>query len=232
MKISNDGIALIKRFEGLRLTAYKCAAGVWTIGYGHTAGVKRGQKITQAQADAFLRQDVAFAEKAVNECKYISWQLTEPQFDALVSFTFNCGVGCLKTLVKGRPAYVVADKILLYNKAGGVKNNGLVDRRNAERTMFLYGVEHKKMCPYAEPTKTVTSIEQAKLRNCASCVFRGDSVRWLQWMLNATGKYALLVDGVCGKLTVAAISDFQKRQKLTVDGLAGKKTREALKKAV
>ena len=70
-KINETGIALIKRFEGCRLTAYKCSAGVWTIGYGHTSGVHSGQAITQAQADALLRQDLEKFERYVNSTAYV-----------------------------------------------------------------------------------------------------------------------------------------------------------------
>lgn len=99
MKVSEKGLAIIKKYEGCRLTAYVCPAGKLTIGYGHTKGVKKGQKITQAQAEAYLREDVAGAEKAVNA---IGKGFNQNQFDALVSFTYNCGAGNLKTLCKGR----------------------------------------------------------------------------------------------------------------------------------
>lgn len=139
MKISINGIDLIKRFEGCRLTAYKCPSGVYTIGYGHTNGVKKGQRITQAQAEAYLREDVAKFENGVN--KYVSAPLTQNQFDALVSFTYNCGLGAFKnsTLLKKLNAkdYEGAGKELLrWNKANGVVLDGLKRRRNAEKALF------------------------------------------------------------------------------------------------
>ena len=70
-KIGQAGLKLIKQFEGCRLIAYQCSAGVWTIGYGHTAGVHKGMKITQAQADEYLKQDVAKFEKYVNNPSYV-----------------------------------------------------------------------------------------------------------------------------------------------------------------
>ena len=97
-KISENGLALIKRFEGLRLTAYQDSVGVWTIGYGHTSSVSEGQTITQTQADAYLRADCANAEKAVNRYMAV-YQWNQNQFDALVSFTYNCGAGNLRTLL-------------------------------------------------------------------------------------------------------------------------------------
>lgn len=137
LKISDGGIALIKKFEGCRLTAYQDAVGVWTIGYGHTSGVKRGQTITQAQADSYLRADCGTAEKAVNgyDSKY-HWN--QNQFDALVSFTFNCGSGNLKKLTDSgkRTAAEISAKLPLYCNAGGKKLAGLVTRRNAEKALF------------------------------------------------------------------------------------------------
>lgn len=136
--ISAAGIALIKRFEGCRLTAYKCAAGVWTIGYGHTSGVHSGQVITQAQADAFLRQDLEKFERYVNSTAYvpITAQLNDNQFAALVSFAFNCGQGNLKRLCAGRNTAQIAAAMPKYCTAAGRKLPGLVQRRAAEEALF------------------------------------------------------------------------------------------------
>lgn len=135
MKINNEGLELIKSFEGLKLIAYLCPAGVWTIGYGHTSGVKKGQVITKAQAENMLKSDLKRYEAYVNDNVHID--LNENQFSALVSFTFNCGVGNLRTLVKGRTAEQIAEAMLLYNKASGTPLNGLIRRRKAERELFL-----------------------------------------------------------------------------------------------
>ena len=116
MRTSDRGIALIKSFEGCRLTAYLCPSGVWTIGYGHTAGVQKGQVITQAQADAFLASDLQKYEKYVTATGLV---LNQNQFDALVSFTYNCGNGNLKKLIKGRTLPEIAEAMLLYNKSNG-----------------------------------------------------------------------------------------------------------------
>lgn len=136
--ISAKGIALIKRFEGCRLTAYKCSAGVWTIGYGHTSGVHSGQVITQAQADALLRQDLEKFERYVNSTAYvpITAQLNDNQFAALVSFAFNCGQGKLKRLCAGRNTAQIAAAMPQYCKAAGRKSPGLVQRRAAEVALF------------------------------------------------------------------------------------------------
>lgn len=140
MTINNEGLKLIESFEGCRLTAYKPVAAekYWTIGYGHYGkDVYQGMKITQAQAEEYLKQDVKRFETAVNNLKR-TW--TENQFSALVSFAFNCGEANLKTLCRNRTAAQIAEKILLYNKGADSKVlNGLVRRRKAERDLFLKG---------------------------------------------------------------------------------------------
>ena len=127
------GLQLIESFEGLRLNSYQDSVGVWTIGYGHTQGVKPGQTITQQQAQAFLQQDLGVAESAVNK---LGLTLTDNQFAALVSFTFNLGGGNLnKLLSQGLAA--APDRILLFDHAGGRVLPGLTRRRQAERALFL-----------------------------------------------------------------------------------------------
>ena len=145
MKISSKGVSLIKSFEGCRLKAYKCPAGVWTIGYGHTAGVKEGDCITQEQADEYLRNDLTKYEKAVLNYDAI-YHFNQNQFDALVSFTYNCGVGNLKNLTQNgkRTLAQISLKILLYNKAGGVVLRGLQRRRAAEKELFDTLIESDK----------------------------------------------------------------------------------------
>ena len=95
MKCSQEGLALIKKFEGCKLKSYKCSAGVWTIGYGHTAGVKEGDVISQPEADKLLEEDIAKFEDYVNDNVIV--ELNEGQFDALVAWTFNLGVGNLRS---------------------------------------------------------------------------------------------------------------------------------------
>lgn len=133
MIISNNGIDLIKQFEGLRLQAYLCPAGVWTVGYGTTRGVKRGMTITQEQAEIMLRADVSRFEKAVNDLQR-DW--TQNQFDALVSFAYNTGVGNLITLCRKRTTHEIAQAMLKYTKANGRTLNGLIRRREAEHKLF------------------------------------------------------------------------------------------------
>ena len=139
MEISQEGLSLIKKFEGCELEAYKCAAGVWTIGYGSTNNVNEGMEISQERADMLLLEDVEVFEEAVN--KLIEVPLEQNQFDALVSWTFNLGSTNLKnsTLLKvlndkdydGVPA-----QIKRWNKAGGKVLQGLIRRREAEALLF------------------------------------------------------------------------------------------------
>ena len=143
MRISQKGIDLIKEFEGCRLEAYKCVAGKWTIGYGHTANVKQGDRITEQEAENLLRDDLASFEKLVNNKSYVPQSINQNQFDALVSFAFNLGGRNLKELCTAnyppnqKTTNHIAQEITLYNKAGGKKVQGLVNRREKEKKLFL-----------------------------------------------------------------------------------------------
>lgn len=136
MKTGTAGIKLIKQFEGCKLKAYKCPAGVWTIGYGHTKYVKEGQVITQAQADAFLVADVEKFESRVNKYNE-QYKWSQNEFDAMVSFAYNIGSIDQLTANGTCSKAVIAEKMLKYNKAAGKVLAGLVRRRKAERELFL-----------------------------------------------------------------------------------------------
>lgn len=139
MKTSKNGIKLLSEFEGCRLQAYKAVPTekYYTIGYGHYGpDVKPNMKITFAMAEEYLKKDLARFENAVTKT---GLNLNQNQFDALVSFTYNCGEGCLKSLIKGRTLSQIADALLLYNKSGGKVYQGLVRRRKLERQLFLSG---------------------------------------------------------------------------------------------
>ena len=138
MKTSQRGINLIKQFEGVRLTSYKCPAGVYTIGYGHTRGVRRGMKITEEEASAFLTADLLNSEKAVERYDSV-YHWNQNEFDALVSFTFNCGAANLRSLLRNgrRNRSQIAATLPLYRKAGGKVLKGLERRRSAEKALFL-----------------------------------------------------------------------------------------------
>lgn len=137
MKTSNNGINLIKKYEGCRLTAYKALPTevFYTIGYGHYgADVKREMTITQQQAEEYLKRDLKKFENVVDRCNL---SLNQNQFDSLVSFAYNCGGANLKQLVKNRTLSQIADAMLLYNKANGKTLAGLMKRREEERKLFL-----------------------------------------------------------------------------------------------
>lgn len=136
MKTSQKGIDMIKGFESCRLDAYKCPAGVWTIGYGHTNNVCKGMAITREMAETFLRDDLVKFELKVS--KYDStYHWNQNEFDALVSFAYNVGSIDRLTNQGWRSREVIAEKILQYNKARGKVLNGLVRRRKEERALFL-----------------------------------------------------------------------------------------------
>ncbi len=141
LSISEKGVELVAKYEGCRLAAYKCPAGVWTIGYGHTMGVKQGDTLPSNQAaKALLKEDLKKYGDYVNNCRkkgLITFPLNQNQFDALTSFTYNCGNGSLQKLVSGRDAATIAEKLLLYNKGGGKVLAGLTKRRQEERELFL-----------------------------------------------------------------------------------------------
>jgi lysozyme len=137
---SSTGLALTRSFEGLRLEAYQDSAGVWTIGYGHTGPeIRAGQRITEAQADALLREDLACAVRCVREA--VKQAVTQHQFDALVDFCFNAGRGnllsstLLRDVNRGDFASAVA-QFGLWVHAGAQVLSGLVRRRAAEAALF------------------------------------------------------------------------------------------------
>jgi len=139
MKISQEGLALIKKFEGCELDAYKCAAGVWTIGYGSTKGVKEGDTMKQEDADNLLLHEMEEYEGYVNDL--VEVDLKQNQFDALVSWVFNLGPANLKasTLLKvlnAKDYEGVPAQIKRWNKAGGKVLQGLIRRREAESLLF------------------------------------------------------------------------------------------------
>jgi lysozyme len=139
MVTSEEGASLIKKFEGCKLEAYQCAAGVWTIGYGHTKEVSEGDVISQFEAEDLLTYDLQEFEGYVLD--YVSVPLKQNEFDALVSWTFNLGSGNLRssTLLKKLNDHKykeVPTEIRRWNKAAGKVLDGLVRRREAESLLF------------------------------------------------------------------------------------------------
>lgn len=146
MKVSEKGLELIKSSEGLRLKAYLCSAGVWTIGYGHTKGVKRGMVISEAQAEDLLRDDLRDVESVLNRIPVNS--LLQQQFDALASFVFNFGATkfgsstLLKRVIKRDPGAVEEfHKWVWETGPDGKKrkSDGLIRRRIREAKLFTTG---------------------------------------------------------------------------------------------
>jgi lysozyme len=145
MKTSTSGINLIKQFEGKRLVAYQDSVGVWTIGFGtikypNGQRVKSGDTCTDSQAETYLKNDLVKFENAIN--KLIKVKLNQNQFDALASFTYNLGETNLanSTLLKkinAKDFKGAADEFLKWVNAGGKRLQGLINRRNAERSLFL-----------------------------------------------------------------------------------------------
>ena len=138
MKTSKNGANKIKLAEGLRLKAYGCQAGVPTIGYGHTRGVHMGQTITKAKADEFFEEDIKVHENEVNRISKVKgYKLNQNQFDSLVSFSYNTGIGNLRKLTQNRTKNQLPDGMKLYNKAGGKVSQGLINRRKMEVDLFM-----------------------------------------------------------------------------------------------
>ena len=212
-KTGQAGLALIKQFEGCRLAAYQCSAGVWTIGYGHTAGVYKGMKISQAQADEYLKQDVAKFEKYINNPSYVPFtdKLNQNQFDALVSFAFNLGQGNVKKLCTGRVMNQIPSAMQQYCKAAGKTLPGLQRRRKAEAALYNKKVES---CTGATTT-TVKESEDYSM-NTIKKGSKGKSVKVWQIIIGTTA------DGNFGGGTESMTKTWQKNHGLTADGIVGK----------
>ena len=145
MNISEEGLSLIKKFEGCELKSYRCSANVLTIGYGHTKGVEENQKITQEEAEEMLASELGEYEDYINDM--VECDLEQHQFDALVAWVYNLGPTNLRssTMLKRLNANDLDDvpaQIRRWNKAGGKVLAGLTRRREAEALMF----QNKEWC--------------------------------------------------------------------------------------
>jgi lysozyme len=175
MNISDEGLKLIMQFEGLRLKAYRCPAGVWTIGYGHTSAagapeVREGLRISAEDAEAILKRDLASFEAAV--LGLVRTELNQAKFDVLVSFAYNCGVGALKasTLLKRVNAGTfdaVPAELMKWTKAKGKELPGLVRRRRAEAALWrglpkIVDAQQARVVPDLPlPPKPITQSKEA-----------------------------------------------------------------------
>jgi lysozyme len=180
MKTSPSGLELVKEFEGLRLKAYKCPAAVWTVGFGHTSAagdpvVTSGLVITKAEAEEILKCDLVQYEDAVR--KLVKVVLTQSQFDALVSFTYNVGEAqfsrstLLKRVNAGRFDEVPAE-FMKWIKGGGRELPGLVRRRRAEVKLWRgmdtdTPIHHDEARAEPDPPKAIKSITQSREANAA-----------------------------------------------------------------
>ena len=140
MTASRLGLQLIKDFEGLRLAAYRCPAGIPTIGWGHIKGVKMGQVITEEQAEDYLVEDISPLERHLNK---LGINFRQEQFDALVSWLFNLGIGnfkksnLLKRIQADATDEAIAAEFIKWIYAGNTHLAGLKKRRVAEANMFV-----------------------------------------------------------------------------------------------
>lgn len=209
MNISQKGIDLIKKFEGCRLKAYKPVPTekYWTIGFGrYSPSIKEGQKITQAEAEQYLKEDLKKYSDAVNACVTVA--ITQHQHDALTSFAYNCGIGALQksTLLKkvnAKDFTGAADEFGEWTRGGGNVLQGLVKRRSAEKALFLLPVPNPHPYP-GHPVKEGSTNTK--------------SVKEVQKKVGVTA------DGVFGPKTTIAVKTFQTKHKLTADGIVGETT--------
>lgn len=191
--INDSALNLIKQAEGLRNTAYKCPAGVWTIGYGHTSGVRKGMRCTETQAEVWLMDDLRESEQAVDYL--VKVPLTDNQRGALVSFVFNVGAGnfAASTLLKKLNAGDydgAASEFARWNKAGGKILPGLTKRRQAEAALFLS----------PGPVAPLVTYHTRKPGKAAA-----QATRALQGVLQVLGLYDGALDGIPGRATSDAV---------------------------
>ncbi|CAD0229672.1 glycoside hydrolase family protein [Planktothrix agardhii] len=225
-KINEEGIKLIKSFEGLHdlkqnsngtyVEAYLDPVDIWTIGWGFTEGVYEGMTMTIPEAEARLKKELGKYEISVLDG--VKVDINDNQFSALVSFCYNVGARALfeSTLLKllNQGKYKeAADQFLRWDKAGGQVLAGLSRRRRAERSLFLSeSWEIKRVLRLSEPGQPL---------------MQGQDVEQLQKALVNAG-FNLQPDGIFGGQTEKALKQFQQQNNLTVDGIAGAETLKKL----
>lgn len=215
MKCNTLGLNLIKSLEGCKLTAYKLKGERnYTIGYGHSdSTIKADQKITQLQADNYLKADLEKFEKYVE--KHSKFSLNENQFSALVSYTYNRGYKGFKQLMDNSNEYNLSDNIVKYWGSNTNYKTALINRRKKEQKLFNTPVNSLRDSLII-PTKTM-------------CVGNmGVEVDQLQTCLSKLG-YPFPVRGFFDDSTFRAVCDFQSKNKLKIDGIYGNKTQRALR---
>ncbi|MHC1747502.1 MAG: lysozyme [Cellulosilyticaceae bacterium] len=215
-KISKVGVDLIKSFEGCYLKSYRCPARVWTIGWGTTEPIGgreicEGMVITQQQADQLLINNLKAYENAVN--KYVTYPINQNQFDALVSFAYNCGCGALQKstllqyLNQGR-IQAAANQFDVWNRGGGKVLQGLVRRRAAEKKIFLTPTRLSATAPAKPvviPKKEEYKVEKTKLE-------LNGKVKEVETINLKGNNYVKLRDLQCDKILV----DYSNSKKMAV----------------
>lgn len=210
-RINADGVALIKQWEGLRLETYRCSAGVLTIGYGHTASVIPGLRITEAEAERLLRRDLSVFEEAVSDA--VTVELTDSQYAALVSWAFNVGASAMEnsTLIRKLNAgdyAAVPTELARWNKVKGQVVVGLSNRRAAEAGLWARGsfVTSRDVSP-TQPAQNSPATDAGKLGGIAAAAATAAPV-----LTGLSGAHwAVGVALVAGVVVLAAIWLLKKR---------------------
>lgn len=231
-RINLEGLKLLKTFEGCKLTAYDDGGGVWTIGYGHTGDVFPGMTITPAEAEALLDQDLERFETYVEEAVQVA--ISEDQFSALVSFCFNVGPGqdgfggsTLRRKLNAGDYQGAAAEFPRWNKVEGEPWIGLTRRRLAEQALFF----SQPWPPFLTYEEGATSpIKGDRTLKLTTPFMQGPDVLRVQQALLKAGLSLGQggADGWFGTATVAAVKQFQQQKGLTVDGIVGAQTLQAL----
>ena len=220
MEINTKGLELIKSCEGCKLTAYKLKGETnYTIGYGHSSkDIKKGQTITQAEADAYLKSDLAKFKKYVE--KNTKFNLNENQFSALVSYTYNRGYKGFKQLMENTSDMSkLSDNIIVYWGSNKNYKDALIKRRKKEQALFNTPITTANVS-----RETLLYIPKPTLKRGSL----GFNVESLQQCLNVFG-YGLVTDGIYGEKTYKAVMDFQYRNGLVIDGKYGTYTYNKLR---
>lgn len=228
MKISQKGIDLIKEFEGCHLTSYQDAVGVWTIGYGIVSAdktvtgttIKKGMKISQETADRWLVEclDKKYAPKVMKYDPIYHWN--QNQFDAMMSFCYNIGSIDQLTDSGRRSVKTIAEKMLLYDKAGGRVLAGLTRRRKAEHALFVEPVDN------SYPGRFPTLPRRGYFKygdGIYSYTSLTNDIKRVQKIVNWVMDFHLTVDGKYGEKTDKAVTKMQQRFGLPVNGCFGNK---------